>query len=341
MAYGYSTNAPAYGYQKPRQQTPVSPYYRAAQMLKNSAGLFGNGLIQGESKADTPFTNLASTGSTTVAPAKAPAYSQQQVAASLAANPNAAGANGSNFSGDFSGDPSLAQTPSASMFDYRTDPILQEINALSTATRQDAETGALSLRKQIANKYGDAQYARNVLHDEATATAAEQNPYSVFAQLKQMYDSGALNFGEAANKDNLFYSGARIKGQQDLANQYQGQLAGAAGNEQDALGQIDANRLAAILGANTADINAQQQATQRAIDAAVAAGYTFKGYDGAGNPILEPPAGGNAGGGGGGGEASGSTQAIGGASNPAVGTSDDPRIYQMLGRKNDPRYQDS
>lgn len=163
--------------------------------------------------------------------------------------------------------------PPAIGYDYNTDPILNQIQALSTRQRGDAQSTALKLKKQTAIDFGDSGYARNVLQDEATALAAEQNPYSATAQLKQSYDTGSHNLDEQYNSNgHLFYSGARIKGQQDYANQYQGQLAGATGQEHGLLGQIDANQLAAAMAADQQDQQAQQAAYDRALQEALAYG---------------------------------------------------------------------
>lgn len=162
--------------------------------------------------------------------------------------------------------------PPAIGYDYNTDPILNQIQALSTRQRGDAQSTALKLKKQTAIDYGDSGYARNVLQDEATALAAEGNPYSVTAQLKHSYDTGSHNLDEQYNQANGWYSGARIKGQQDYANQYQGQVAGATGQEQGLLGQIDANQLAAAMAADQQDQQAQRDAYERALQEALAYG---------------------------------------------------------------------
>lgn len=286
MSYGYKgSNVPTYGYQTTGRR-PINPYYRPAT-IKNSAGLFGNGLIQGESKADSPFTNLVSTGATTVGPKRPVASASPQDAYGTIQRPGdiPAGSTESTPSTLGGGADPSQQT---NLYDYRTDPILQEIMAMSRNSREDAESGSLAAKKRLAIQYGDANLA-NSIGDTATADAANANSYSVFGRLKQQYDANAHNFDESENKGNLFYSGDRIVGQQQLGTNYGGQVADATAAEQDALGAVEQNRLATILGANSADINAKREATQRAIDAAVAAGYTFGGYDGNGNPILTPP----------------------------------------------------
>lgn len=167
----------------------------------------------------------------------------------------------------------LAQPPDTSVpgiaYDYNTDPILQQITALSTQQRGDAQSGALSLRKQLAIDYGDTEYAQNVLGDAATAQAASANPNSVRAQLLKSYQTGQGTLDENLNKANLFYGGERIKQQGNLTQNYQSQLAGATGNEQGALGNIQSNLTSALSAADARDQAAQAQAAQAAQQAAM------------------------------------------------------------------------
>lgn len=165
-----------------------------------------------------------------------------------------------------------AATPKTISYDHTTDPIMQQIAALGTQSRQGAESQALALRKQTAIDYGDENIAR-ALGDETTALAAKNNPNSVRAQLQKSYDDAVREAEQGYSDQNLFYGGARIKGLQDLATQLSTQQAQAAGEQQKTLGTIEQQRLAAIAAADAADLQAQQEAEQRAAYAAMMAGY--------------------------------------------------------------------
>jgi hypothetical protein len=190
------------------------------------------------------------------------------------------------------------------LYDYNTDPVLQQISALSTQQRADAQSGAMSLRKQLAIDYGDTDYARSVLGDENTAQAAANNPNSVRAQLSKSYTQGQGTLDEALNKANLFYGGERIKQQGNLTQNYQSQLAGATGKEQGALGDINSNLTSALSAADARDqaaaqqaaYQAQQEAMQQALLAALANQYAPVDYGsndgggGGGGPSIAPVA---------------------------------------------------
>jgi len=164
------------------------------------------------------------------------------------------------------------QTPQLG-YSYDADPVLNQIQALSGQSRGDAAANANALRLQLAQQYGDPALARQY-GTEADAAAASANPNSVLAQLAHSYQTGQQGLEQALNQQNLFYSGARVKQLGELANQYQGQQAGAAGQEQGALGSIAANLAAAQHAADLQDAQAQQDAYNRQLAYAMAAGGT-------------------------------------------------------------------
>lgn len=184
-------------------------------------------------------------------------------------------------------------------YSFDADPILNQIQALSGQSRQDAETNAHALRLQLAQQYGDENLARQY-GGESEAAAAKGNPNSVLAQLAHSYELGQSGLEQALNQQNLYYSGARVKQLAELAQQYQSQQAGAAGQEQDALGGISSNLAAALHAADLRDIQAQQDAQNRALQAALGAGGTGLpgggvdsgggGVDTGGDMFAPPPA---------------------------------------------------
>lgn len=276
--YGYAGNAPSYGYQTVQKKQPVSPYYRAATMQAGGAA--------------APFDTLAS--GTGAAPATKPAVTQQGNV-DAAGHPIAAPASiqkpGDIPAGSTESTPYQTGTQSSTAgvaYDPSADPVLQQILATGVTSRQGAEAGALAAKKQLALQYGDVSLA-NQIGDTATAQAAGANPYAVFPQLKKNYDQTAQQADQTYNANNLFYSGAREVGQGQLADQYGANVAQQTATEQQALGGIEQNRLAQILGADQADNQAKNDATSRAIQIAADNGWSFGGWDSSGNPIFTQP----------------------------------------------------
>ena len=173
-------------------------------------------------------------------------------------------------------DTSLA--PKNVSYNYATDPLLQQVQALGTQSRQGAESQALALKKQTAIDYGDEALARS-LGDESTALAAKNNPNSVRAQLQKSYQDAQTDLENQYNEQNLFYGGARIKGLGDLAKTLTNEQAQAAGEQQKTLSGIEEQRLAAIRAADAADLQAQQEAYNRALQEAMESGYAPEDVD--------------------------------------------------------------
>lgn len=182
------------------------------------------------------------------------------------------------------------QAPEGMSFDLETDPVLQQMHAMAANQRAQAESGALKLRKQLAIDYGDPTFGASI--DEATGQAAAQNPFSALATLKTGYDRNMTNMEEDLNSHNLFYGGTRIKALGDAAHDYQGQQANLAGQQQQALGGIDANRIAALMQADQQEQAAYADAYNRALQFALANMRTSGGgggYDGGGGaPVAQP-----------------------------------------------------
>jgi hypothetical protein len=261
--YGY--NVPKYGYQKIGGGTPQSPYYRTASALRDQ-NLFSP--QQGTDLFQSPLIG------TSAAPLQAPRVAQY-TAPTAETSPPADGAQAPVAAPKQPAAPTPQPGSTSLLYDYRTDPILQQIQAVSVHSRADADTNALAARKRLAVQYGDADYARNVLHDDLTAEAAKQNPYSTYAQLdhQQPVDANALD--ESLNKANLFYGGARIRQQGQLADQYGQARAAATQQEQDALSSVEQNRLSQVLAANANDQAAEQDAYMRQLQAAIAGAYAY------------------------------------------------------------------
>jgi hypothetical protein len=144
--------------------------------------------------------------------------------------------------------------------------------------------------------------------------AAGANPESTLARLKRGYDQGLWSYDNTLDPS-LLYSGARIRGEGDLGQGYQDNLASAAAAIQSQLGGIN-DSLNAALGADADKVSgAYADAYNRAVAAALA----------------NPPADSSGGGGGGGapaGPAPGSPNMTSLAQAAAAGVL--PWIYQAL-----------
>lgn len=261
MSYGTANNTPVYGYRTARQTTSLPAYYGAASAKPKGllGGSFASSFLQ------SPLVAGATAGSV-VQPHGPTGISQAGVAKQTTGfneGQVSAGAAGAK-PGDV-----VQPTQPGLVYDFTTDPILQSIQALSTSQRENADSDALGLKKQIAVKYGDSKLA-GTFGDDATAKAAADNPYGVFQQLQKQQGDAATNLDEQFNQNNLFYGGARVKGQHDLADMYGKAGYDETGNEQSALDMVEHNRLAAILAADERDRQAAQNAQALALQAALA-----------------------------------------------------------------------
>jgi hypothetical protein len=149
--------------------------------------------------------------------------------------------------------PVAPPAPPGFQFDLTTDPVLQQIMAAADTARTNANTAALAQQKQLAIQYGDKEAGARI--DQSTGEAAAGNPYGVYQNLANQYATGQHNLDENLNAHNLFYSGERINELAQALSNYQQAQAQAAGAEQTAYGNIDANRIAALMAA---DQNVQQ-----------------------------------------------------------------------------------
>jgi hypothetical protein len=286
--------------------------------------------------AGTGFAAPPRTAAPKPVPASPIASTDPRIAASLAANPYAAGAGGSLFAGNLAA-PTAADV---NRYDLATDPGLQQIQSLVGLSNEQAKAGALKQRQNLVLAYGDPGVAHAVLGaDDPIAAAAAQNPTSTVAQLGQSRDRNLKTLDDALNADNLDYSGYRVNQEQQAGQDYQNALAQAAAGLNSNLDQVGSNLAGVLAGNNSQLVSGINSAADRAAQAA-----TVSGVDpGAGgdavtdptDPAAEAAAAAaakrssvspNGGGGGGGGGGS------------PVGMTNVARLYQLLGRKTDPRF---
>lgn len=187
---------------------------------------------------------------------------------SNADNPQAAGANGTPFAGGqtWGG----ASTAPPDPYDYSGDPALAKIHAINVAARANARTQALAAAKTLAIRFGDAT---GITDDPNAQAEAANNPYSTLATLLKGYKDTALSHDEALNKDNLFFSGARVKQLGEDANAYQHQTYDARNAALDQFGGIQSGLASALSGIDQSDIAAEGDAYGRAQARALANGY--------------------------------------------------------------------
>lgn len=185
-------------------------------------------------------------------------------------------------------------------YDLSTDPIVQKIQALNAANYGQAVGTADAARKQalIDSGFGDlAQSAQfgsleaPTTGDQATALAANQNPYSTAAKLALAHQQADQGIDQAANDRNLFYSSTRGNQLGDEAHNYLGNVAGAEDQTRQQLSAILQTLLGVRTTGNSDLSNGYETARQNAITNAIASGETFAGYDANGNPIFTSPGG--------------------------------------------------
>lgn len=157
-------------------------------------------------------------------------------------------------------------TPSAggAGFDINTDPALQGANAFLGMNDQQAQAQALKLKQQLLTGYGDPKLAAALLgQNDPFVEAAGKNPTSTLAQLRGQNERDTTQRTEGYNKANLFYSGARVKGEQQAGEEYQNQLAQAAAAVNGGIAGIEGNLLSALGQSNGQRASALQDAYSR------------------------------------------------------------------------------
>ena len=177
------------------------------------------------------------------------------------------------------------------VYDYSTDPILQQIVAQQNMVIAQAQQDALAQQKAALIGYGDPHLAMSVLGDKLTAEAAANNPGSTLATLTAKQQSDTRDLNEAENKANLFYSSDAGYKLGQLGQSYLQQQAQAAGAVGQQLGTIGTQLLAQKQAAFNQDTNAQLAAYGRAVKNPVGVPAPPAAKPVAG-PQLRPPAGG-------------------------------------------------
>jgi hypothetical protein len=199
--------------------------------------------------------------------------------------------------------PGTVKAPAAgatqSVYDLSTDPIVQKIRALNINNYDSGVHQADAARKQLLIDSGFGDLARATQFgsleapqtgDEATALAAQTNPFSIAANLMNAHQQAQGGIDQADNNANLFFSSTRGNHLGDEAHQYLGNVASAQGQIRQQLTDLVTKLLSTKAAGQQSEADAISQARQNAINNAIASGQTFAGYDANGNPIFNAPA---------------------------------------------------
>jgi hypothetical protein len=204
-------------------------------------------------------------------------------------------------------------------YSFEGDPILARTRAYTQMLVSQAEASALAQRKQQEIGYGYDPALK--YEDPATQEAARQNPFSVIAQLLFGHTERGRGLTEALNKSNLFYSGENLRQTGLEGRQYTLEQTNAQGQHQNVMNQIARALMDTQLQAQQQNIQAEENAYNRAIQLGLGPG----GYGG-----------GDGGGGGGGAQSSwgGYGLAPGANSFAGAGQQEAPNAVQFNGQGN-------
>lgn len=246
-------------------------------------------------------------------------YTQEQVNASLAANPRAglqnlspdvfAPLNGVNPPSQSTTPPGDTKPPASqtSLYDLSTDPVVQRIRALNTSDYSGAIGKADEARKQLLISAGLPDVARAAQFgsleqpstgDQATALAAEQNPFSLARALTQTHMGNEQTIDRTRSRQNLGYSSTRANDLAQESRNYLGQQASLQDQVRAQLAAIIDQLTSARASELQREADALATARQNAITNALASGLVLVGFDQNGNPIFRNLGDLNAGGGG-------------------------------------------
>lgn len=159
--------------------------------------------------------------------------------------------------------------PPPSQYDLNSDPVLQQVNAITLLADQNAQAAALRNRQQMLLNYGDPALTASVLGtNDPYVQAAGQNQESTLAQLLRSYHHGLQSFD--TNLDpSLAFSGYRISQEGQIGQSYQDSLAQAAAGLQSGLGSVTDQLNQQLAADNAQRAAALADAYQRAVQAAL------------------------------------------------------------------------
>jgi hypothetical protein len=185
--------------------------------------------------------------------------------------------------GTYAGASTAGTTPAASRpsidfsnLNFSNDPILGRIKALGQESIAQAEAEARSARTRLIIGYGDQNLANKLKLGTKVGKRASENPFSTLAELKRAYQRRNVFEVDAPLSDraNLFYSTERLRQQALSGETYLRGQSQAESAVQEQLAQISHSVIQAKMAAQAQQIQAEQEAYNRAIQMAMYAAGT-------------------------------------------------------------------
>lgn len=249
--FGYQTTLAAPAKPKPIQSPyAVSAGVRAAQAAAKPP------TTQSQGPNLTPagdFTGQRTVPNTALAtpapkPAPAPAPPPAAPAAPVASSPP----------------PAAGPGPTPASWDPNLDPVYQQIQNDAAKTLANQGNDVTAQERQLAITLGDPTWAATVLgaNDPALAGVSDSpTSLTTLGQLARQLQADQLSTDEGLGQQNLFFSGARVGKQRDLAYKHTTDVQAAEGKAQDQYHTLEQQRMA------------DEDAYNKAVEDALAAAY--------------------------------------------------------------------
>lgn len=159
----------------------------------------------------------------------------------------------------------------ANPYDYSSDPILQRVISGQDSLLSDAKEAMRAEQRRVLLGFGSKELARKVLGEDPFVDAISNDPRSstsTLAQLAHQFQRQQEGFNEAANDQNLWYSGYRAEGLADLNRNQLFAESDAARQVGGTLEEILQRYLQAQSQSTAAKLSAEEAAYLRALDRA-------------------------------------------------------------------------
>jgi len=165
-----------------------------------------------------------------------------------------------------------------SPFDISGDPMLQQVRGFNVRENNQYGANATDSYRKTLLAFGSRELAKAMFGgDQSFMDAVGNNPFSRMANIRNQYEGrgGEINqANEALNNKNLFFSSERTANvlpelmRQRLGQEYQGNI-----DAQDAMSQIGRTLYEQQNAALMRELQAMQDARDRATSAALSSGY--------------------------------------------------------------------
>lgn len=203
-------------------------------------------------KATGPFTGLPKPAAPAVNPSPgSPPYTPAPTSSSSPTAPS----------------PAPAYDPNA--YNLDTDPIVAQIRAANLQSVGGAEAAALEGKRSLLTQFGSQEIARRILGlNDPTLAGISDNPdtsLSTLGQIGRSYREQTHQSDENLNKQNLFYSGTRVKALSDLGYNQQRDVSTATNDLNSKLSGLDQAVLQSQDEARQREIQARSDALSRAV----------------------------------------------------------------------------